>query len=253
MASAPRYSFIIPAYNEEAYLPRLLDTVDVARAEYKKSILARGLEPANDPIEVIVADNTSRDRTAAIAEARGCRVVRVEKRVIGAARNGGGRAARGEILAFCDADMQIHPQTFNVIDAALTDNIVAGATGAFPDRWSAGLIATLMVMMPLALLLRVDSGVVFCRREDFERIGGYSETRLYAEDLQFLHDLWRVGRARGQRLTRATKARTIASTRKFDTHGDWHFFTMPLRLARDLLRGADAKHRTARQYWYEDR
>lgn len=244
MTSTPRYSVIIPAYNEEAYLPRLLDTVDIARAEYAKG---------PDPIEVIVADNMSTDRTAAIAEARGCRVVRVEKRVIGAARNGGGRAARGEVLAFCDADMQIHPQTFNVIDAALTDKIVAGATGALPDRWSAGLIATLMVMMPLALLLRVDSGVVFCRREDFDRVGGYSETRLYAEDLQFLRDLWRVGRARGQRLTRATKARAIASTRKFDRHGDWHFFTMPLRLARDLLRGADAKHRTARQYWYEDR
>jgi glycosyltransferase involved in cell wall biosynthesis len=31
-ARAPRFSLIIPAYNEEAYLPRLLDSVDGARA-----------------------------------------------------------------------------------------------------------------------------------------------------------------------------------------------------------------------------
>lgn len=242
--ATPRYSFIVPAYNEEAYLPRLLDTVAAARHAYRGG---------PEAIEVIVADNMSTDRTAFLAQERGCRVVRVEKRVIGAARNGGAGAARGEILTFCDADMQIHPQTFNVIDAALTDKVVAGATGIMPERWSPGLIATLLWMLPLGVLLRVDSGVVFCRREDFERVGGYSETRLYAEDLQFLYDLWRLGRPRGQRLLRATAARAIASTRKFDKHGDWHYFVMPLRLLRDALQGRNAEQRTARRYWYEDR
>src|SRR5207248_1252646 len=86
---APRFSLVIPAYNEEAYLPRLLDSVDAARARY-----AGGPEA----IEVIVADNASTDATARLAAERGCRVARVEKRVIAAARNGGAALARGEIL-----------------------------------------------------------------------------------------------------------------------------------------------------------
>ena len=32
--AAPRISLIIPAWNEQAYLPRLLDTVDEARRRY---------------------------------------------------------------------------------------------------------------------------------------------------------------------------------------------------------------------------
>ena len=53
-----RFSLIIPAFNEEAYLPRLLDTVDVARARY---------EGGPGAIEVVVADNASTDATAAVA------------------------------------------------------------------------------------------------------------------------------------------------------------------------------------------
>jgi glycosyltransferase involved in cell wall biosynthesis len=241
----PRFSLVIPAYNEEAYLPRLLDSIEVARQAY-----AGG----RDAIEVIVTDNGSSDGTAAIARARGCRVVFEATRVIGASRNAGGRAARGEIVAFVDADMLIHPQTFNAIDAALAKGgVVAGATSVWPDRWSAGIVATFAAMIPFALLLKIDTGVVFCRRQDFLAVGGYSEKRLFAEDVQFLYDLWRLGRRRGDRLVRVTSARAIASTRKFDKYGEWHFFVFPLRLALDRLRSGAARERWARRYWYEDR
>ncbi len=105
-AQPVRFSLIIPARNEEDYLPRLLDTVDEARARY-----AGGPEA----VEVIVADNVSTDGTAKIARERGCRVARVEKRVIAAVRNGGTTVARGQVLAFVDADMRIHPDTFKAI------------------------------------------------------------------------------------------------------------------------------------------
>ena len=58
----PRYSVVIPAYNEEKLLGRLLDSLDVARAAYGNA----------DAIEVIVADNMSTDMTAEIARMRGC-------------------------------------------------------------------------------------------------------------------------------------------------------------------------------------
>jgi len=62
---SPDISLVIPAWNEAAYLPRLLDSVDVARKQYRGGV-AR--------IEVIVADNDSTDETPQIAAARGCRV-----------------------------------------------------------------------------------------------------------------------------------------------------------------------------------
>ena len=174
---------------------------------------------------MIVADNSSTDGTASIAAARGARVVSVEKRVIAAARNGGARAARGEILAFIDADSQVHPRTFAEIDSALaTGRVVGGATGVTVERWSAGIAVAYAVMLPLEFLTGMDTGVVFCRREDFEAMGGYDEDILIAEDVAFLQTLRRLGKARGQRLARVTSAKGIASTRKFDEFGDWHFF-----------------------------
>src|SRR5881275_1481987 len=107
MQTGPRLTLVIPAHNEETLLPRLLDTVDVARARYSFGAGA---------IEVIVADNASTDRTAEIAAARGCRVVSVAKRAIAASRNGGAACAQSPILAFVDADTQIHPDTFDGIE-----------------------------------------------------------------------------------------------------------------------------------------
>src|SRR5947207_14065985 len=92
-----RQTLVIPAHNEETLLPRLLDTVDVARARYSFGAGA---------IEVIVADNASTDRTAEIAAARGCRVVSVAKRAIAAARNGGAAEASRPILGLVDAAMR---------------------------------------------------------------------------------------------------------------------------------------------------
>ena len=60
----PRFSLVIPAYNEANWLPAVLDTVDAARAQYRGGA---------DAIEVIVANNVSTDETVAIAEARGAR------------------------------------------------------------------------------------------------------------------------------------------------------------------------------------
>jgi glycosyltransferase involved in cell wall biosynthesis len=237
-----RFSLIIPAYNEEAYLPALLNSVDTARARY-----AGG----PDAIEVVVADNESTDATADLARSGGCRVVREDKRVIAAVRNTGARNAKGQILVFVDADNIIHPDTFNAIDKSLaTRKVVAGATGVKMQRMSLGIAVTYALMVPLVWLTRMDTGVVFCRREDFETIGGYNEDLLFAEDVQLLWDLMRLGRKRGQKLSRITSARAIFSTRKFDKHGDWHYLWMPWRLLYGLLFSRSSLNAFARRYWY---
>ena len=236
----PRFSLIVPAYNEERLLGRLLDSVDAARATCG----------SGDAIEVIVADNASTDRTAAIAASRACRVIAVEKRVIAAARNAGARAANGEFLAFVDADAQIHPDTFVEIDRALADpRVVAGATGVRPERWSIGIAITFGMILPIIFVTGMDTGVVFCRKKDFGAVGGYDESRLVAEDVAFLWALRGLGKTRGQRLARTTRAKAVASTRKFDEFGDWHFFSVAVEGLRHLMRRD--RTRFTDRYWYK--
>lgn len=239
-----RFSVVVPARNEEKLLPRLLDTVEVARRAY-----AGGA----DEVEVVVADNVSTDGTAEVARAAGARVVSVEKRVIGAVRNGGARDARGEILVFVDADIRMHSGTFDAIDAALaTGRVVGGATGVRLERMSAGLAATYAALMPLVWLLRMDTGPTFVRRSDFEAVGGYDECLLVAEDVALLLALRRLGRSRGQHLTRLRTAKAIASVRKFDVYGDWHYLRLAPAVALEMLRRGQRGSRFVDRYWYGD-
>jgi glycosyltransferase involved in cell wall biosynthesis len=240
--SISRFSLIIPAYNEEAYLPSLLNSVAEARARY-----AGG----PDEIEVVVVDNASADATADLARSGGCRVVREDRRIIAAVRNTGARNARGQVLVFVDADNVMHPDTFNAIDRSLsTGKVIAGASGVKMQRMSLGIAVTYALMVPMVWLTRMDTGVVFCRRKDFEAVGGYNEDRLFAEDVQLLWDLVQLGRKRGQKLARITSAKAIFSTRKFDKYGDWHYVSLSLRLLYGWLFSQSSLNAVARRYWY---
>ena len=249
-----RISLVIPAWNESKYLPRLLDSVDEARAAY-----AGGAEA----VEVIVADNDSTDDTAAIAEGRGCRVAHVERRRIACARNGGAAVASGEILCFCDADFRVHRETFNFIDTVMRDGgYVGGGTGLVAERWSPGIVVTYYAFLLPLMAMRMDGGVWFCRRVDFEHLGGYDESLPCTEDVRFLMTLRRHGRSQRprQRLANRRAARrlgvpaavSLGSARKFDTHGDWHMLTDLAKGLWWLVFSPKRLGKHIQQYWYED-
>ncbi len=239
----PSISLVIPARNEQDFLPRLLDSVDAARNGYRKG---------PDAVEIIVADNGSADDTVDLARQRGCRIVAVEPRVIGAVRNGGAAAARGDVLAFVDADAVIHPDTFNEIDRVLVGGrVVAGSTGVRPERMSLGIAVTFALLVPVTWMAKIDTGVVFCRRSDFVEIGGYDERLRFGEDTRFLWSLRQLGRGRGQKLVRITRAKALMSTRKFDRHGDWHFLPMVFHFLLWFVFKGTRMERLADSYWYE--
>lgn len=84
-------SIIIPALNEEKWLPNLLE--DIKNQTFKD-------------YEVIVADALSSDKTREIAVLYGCKVVHGGLPAKG--RNQGAKVAKGDILVFFDADVRIN-------------------------------------------------------------------------------------------------------------------------------------------------
>jgi glycosyl transferase family 2 len=107
-------SVIMPAYREEGRIAAALD-----------SLASQSMAP----LEVIVVDDGSPDRSGAIARARGARVIRTNHRGAGAARDAGQRSSRGQILVFVDADNVFAPDFLE----ALVSPIAAGAAAStFP-------------------------------------------------------------------------------------------------------------------------
>ncbi len=86
----PRFSIVVPAYNEAAYLGHAL-----------QALLQQDLA---EPYEIIVVDNDSMDRTGEIAASYGVTVVTEPARGICQARQRGTIEARGEIVVSTDAD-----------------------------------------------------------------------------------------------------------------------------------------------------
>ena len=110
-----------------------------------------------------------------------------------------------------------------------------------------------MVATPITWIAGVDAGVIFCYRRDFEAIGGYDETLRYAEDIQLLRMLKQHGRKTSRRFGRAKNALAITSMRKYDKHGDWHYFTLMPRIGFWLLVDRNKMAKQADAYWYNDR
>jgi len=82
------------------------------------------------PTQVIVVDNASRDgRTKEAALAAGVDYVREDRPGLDIARNTGAKQATGEIVAFTDDDVDLHPRWLERMVAAFVTPAVAAVTG----------------------------------------------------------------------------------------------------------------------------
>lgn len=124
----PRYSVVIPAYNEAGRLPRTLELVNIF------------LRSGQWPHEILVVDDGSQDRTAEVV--RAFAAVHPEVRLLqqprnrgkGAAIQAGVAATRGELVLFSDADLSTPIEELPRLEAALAD----GAAVAIASRAVAG-------------------------------------------------------------------------------------------------------------------
>ena len=125
-----------------------------------------------------------------------------------------------------------------------------GATGIVMSRNSPGIALTLLIGNVIFRMGGGDTGVVFCRRADWQAVGGYREEYRFAEDVHFLLDLKRLGRARGQSFKRVRDVPTVTSARKFDAYGDWHWFTAPVQNLFWYFFRPERFRRFIDDYWY---
>ncbi len=175
----PTISLIIPAYNEEDYLPACLD-----------AIMAN---VAGKAIEIIVVDNNSTDRTPeVIARYPGVTCVFEPRKGITRARQRGFVESKGDILAYVDADT--HPPAGwieQIWEQFARRNDLACLSGPYSfydlsglrNRVSTGWFVVARPLYGITGYMMVGGNFAI-RRDVLEKMGGFDSTiEFYGEDV----------------------------------------------------------------------
>ena len=192
-------SIIIPARDEEENIGRLLTSLK---------------DQPSAPHEVIVVDDQSRDRTAAVAEAEGAVVVPGEALPEGWlgkpwACQQGARAATGEWFLFLDADTEFEEGGFSRLARLATNEEEVHSVCPFhavrkPFEQLSAFFNVIMILGMNAFTLRGDraSGIglfgqaMLVSRREYEAVGGHSPVRNQVLENFHLAEHFRAGGAR---------------------------------------------------------
>jgi glycosyltransferase involved in cell wall biosynthesis len=186
--SVPPLSIVIPAYNYARFLPQAID-----------SALNQTLPTA----EVLVIDDGSTDETAQLVATRYGRNPRVRylyqpNAGLSAARNTGIRNARGEFVAFLDADDLLKPEFVQEVVAlfarlpepyamvATRTLLVDGEGNRLPRKQIMDFVDQEITCADILLKTRCSPTGVVVRRKVFETCGDFDTTLRSAED----RDMW---------------------------------------------------------------
>jgi GT2 family glycosyltransferase len=182
-------SVVVPARNEAPRIQACL-----------RSLLAQ--DYAREAYEVIVVDDASTDRTSEVAASFGVRVLRCRGASFSggaAARNLGVACARGEVVAFTDADCVAEPDWLRKLVASFKD-LTVGVCGGDVIGVGESLVArsleqsgafrleSLCRAQPWPILVTAN---VAYRKTVFHVLGGFDPSLREASDLEMT---WRVAR-----------------------------------------------------------
>lgn len=166
------FSVIIPAHNEESYIEKTLSSIPKT-------------------IKVVVVCNGCTDSTESIAKNH-AKVISVPDKNVSKARNLGAKNSLGEILIFLDADTYfISEKAFEEIEKTLKTSVV-GTCKSVPDSKSlkAGIV---IAFKNLFLWTNWTSGIIFCKKETFEKVHGFNEDLAKKEDRDFVNKCLKYG------------------------------------------------------------
>jgi glycosyltransferase involved in cell wall biosynthesis len=196
-------SIIIPTYNEERFLPDLLESL-----KHQTYI----------EFEVIVADNHSTDHTRSIALSSGARVV--EGGLPARGRNNGAKVANGEWLLFLDADVILPPDFVEkaMAEIKLSDcSTVSCLMHPLTDRQIDKVLHTVVNAYFRAtrkVKPHAPGFCIFSKKETHELMGGFDEKIKFAEDHDYAA---RASKISGFDLLQSV--RIPVSTRRLDKEG----------------------------------
>lgn len=181
-----KISIIIPTYNEEKRLPACLDSIF-------------DLDYSKEDIEVIVVDNGSTDGTREIAKSCGAEVLRDDSMNVSGLRNLGAKHSKGDILAFVDADCIVSKDWLKNA-SKYSDDIAVAAWGAPPaiPKESTWVQKTWYSLREKEKQVQnvdwLETMNLFIRKDQFLAIGGFNESLVTCEDVDFCYRIRKYGR-----------------------------------------------------------
>lgn len=197
-------SIIIPTYNEENYLPILLDSIK------KQSFV---------DYEIIVADANSTDNTRQIAENYGCKVVDGGMPAVG--RNNGAKAAKGKYFLFLDSDLKLTDDYLrDMLYEFRMERLGIGITQMTPlsqktqDKVLHELANLFMITVENIKPHGAGCYGIISKRSLHEECGGFDENLTFGEDTDYIERL-----AKKERFKVLRKPKIGVSTRRLEEEG----------------------------------
>ena len=227
-----KISIIIPTYNEEEYLPKLLESIKTQDfTDY----------------EVIVADAQSNDNTREIAKEYGCIVV--EGGLPGPGRNRGAEVAQGEILLFLDSDLELTEHYLrNVIEEFEEGEYGIAITQMTPlsqkkrDIYLHDLANWFMIAVENIKPHGAGCYGIISRRELHEEINGFDENLSFGEDTDYIERMAEISEFKVLR-----NAKIGVSTRRLEEEG---LYTLLKQYGKSTVNDFRGKRTTAEELGY---
>ena len=199
-----KVSIIIPTYNEEEYLPKLLESI-------KKQDFA--------DYEIIVADADSDDDTRKIASEYGCTVI--DGGLPGIGRNNGAKVAKGELLLFLDSDLELTDNYLkNVVEEFESEDLGIAITQMTPlsekkrDIYLHDLANWFMIAVENIKPHGAGCYGIIAKRDLHEKCGGFDEDLNFGEDTDYIERLADISQFKVLR-----NAKIGVSTRRLEEEG----------------------------------
>ncbi|MDO8573801.1 MAG: glycosyltransferase [Candidatus Daviesbacteria bacterium] len=176
-------SVIIPTFNEERFLPKLL-------ASLKRQSSA--------PKEIIIADAYSVDNTRSIAKSFNCKVV--DGGLPAKARNYGAKHAKGTLLLFLDSDVVLPPhfleKTIKEISAHRLDIASCFITPKSDLKIDKFLhhFANHYLNLTQKFYPHIPGFCIFVKKDVHQMINGFDESLILAEDHDYVARAKKIGR-----------------------------------------------------------
>lgn len=197
-------SIIIPTYNEEEYLPVLLDSI-------KKQNFT--------DYEIIVADANSTDKTREVAESYGCIVVDGGLPAVG--RNNGAKIAKGEYLLFLDSDLELTDEYLrNVIYEFKMERLGIAITQMLPmsnkveDKLFHDFANYFMIGVENIKPHGAGCYGIIVKKELHDKYNGFDESLNFGEDTDYIERI-----AKENRFKVLRNAKIGVSTRRLEEEG----------------------------------